>query len=172
MKVLATFDGSEFAEAVLPTLARVAQLPDAEVTFLAVEHEPHGKLASGTVQRGVIATADPMRGGPFEVITPPDTQYAETKEQALERRVNERIDYMAGLRKALPPAAKCYYEVILAHHPAQAIIDWAKEHQPDVIVMATHGRAGLAHAVFGSTAEAVVRSGVAPVLLVRPKGAA
>jgi nucleotide-binding universal stress UspA family protein len=167
MKVLALFDGSEFAEAVLPTLARVASIPDADVTFLAVEHEPHGKLAAGNV--GMIAAADPVRGGPLEVVKPPDTRYAETKEQALDRRVNERMDYLAGLRKALPEATKCQYQVILAHNPADAIIEWAHEHAPDVIVMATHGRAGIAHAVFGSTAEAVVRSGVAPVLLVRPK---
>jgi nucleotide-binding universal stress UspA family protein len=35
--------------------------------------------------------------------------------------------------------------------------------------MATHGRSGLREIVHGSVAAAVLRSGVAPVLLVRPK---
>jgi nucleotide-binding universal stress UspA family protein len=35
--------------------------------------------------------------------------------------------------------------------------------------MATHSRGPLRQALFGSTTEAVVRSGVAPVLLVHPK---
>jgi nucleotide-binding universal stress UspA family protein len=34
--------------------------------------------------------------------------------------------------------------------------------------MATHARSGLAHLIVGSVAERVIRSGVAPVLVVRP----
>jgi nucleotide-binding universal stress UspA family protein len=35
--------------------------------------------------------------------------------------------------------------------------------------MATHGHTGLMHVLFGDVAESVVRSGVAPVLLVHPQ---
>jgi nucleotide-binding universal stress UspA family protein len=49
------------------------------------------------------------------------------------------------------------------------IIERAREEQPDVIVMATHSRQGISHLLFGSTTEEVVRSGVAPVLVVHPK---
>ena len=45
----------------------------------------------------------------------------------------------------------------------------AMSSQPDLIVMATHGRTGLVHILFGDVAEEVVRSGVAPVLLVHPE---
>jgi nucleotide-binding universal stress UspA family protein len=51
---------------------------------------------------------------------------------------------------------------------AKAIIDFARENKVDVIAMATHGRGGLNELVQGSVAAAVVRSGVAPVLLIRP----
>jgi nucleotide-binding universal stress UspA family protein len=35
--------------------------------------------------------------------------------------------------------------------------------------MATHSRRGLRRALFGSTTEAVIKSGIAPVLVVHPK---
>ena len=47
------------------------------------------------------------------------------------------------------------------------IIDYARKHQIDLIVMATHGRTGLAHALVGSVAEKVVRKASCPVLTVK-----
>jgi len=44
----------------------------------------------------------------------------------------------------------------------------AKEKEADLIVMATHGRSGLSHILFGSVAEKVVRKSTCPVLSVRP----
>jgi nucleotide-binding universal stress UspA family protein len=37
----------------------------------------------------------------------------------------------------------------------------------DMIVLGTHGRTGLKHALFGSVAEKVVRKAICPVLSVR-----
>jgi nucleotide-binding universal stress UspA family protein len=53
--------------------------------------------------------------------------------------------------------------------PAAEIIRLALADRPDVIVMATHGHTGVVRALFGATAEEVVRSGVAPVYLVHPE---
>ena len=47
------------------------------------------------------------------------------------------------------------------------IIDYARKHEIDLIVMATHGRTGLAHALVGSVAEKVVRKASCPVLTVK-----
>jgi nucleotide-binding universal stress UspA family protein len=44
----------------------------------------------------------------------------------------------------------------------------AKEGKFDVIVVGTHGRTGLAHALLGSVAERVVRRAPMPVVTVRP----
>lgn len=51
--------------------------------------------------------------------------------------------------------------------PAQVIVDTAKSARADLIIMATHGRTGLAHILMGSVAEKVVRSARCPVLTVR-----
>jgi len=47
------------------------------------------------------------------------------------------------------------------------IIRLAKERGVDMIVLATHGRTGLAHVLMGSVTEKVVRKAPCPVLVVR-----
>jgi len=49
------------------------------------------------------------------------------------------------------------------------ILRFAKEQRSDLIVMGTHGRRGVAHAVMGSVAETVVRTAPCPVLTVRKR---
>jgi nucleotide-binding universal stress UspA family protein len=53
--------------------------------------------------------------------------------------------------------------------PFDQIIRAAKRLRCDLIVLATHGRTGLAHAIMGSVAENVVRRAPCPVLTVRPQ---
>lgn len=57
--------------------------------------------------------------------------------------------------------------VLTSSSPAMTIIDFAKDHDIDIIVMGTHGRGALAHLVMGSVAERVVRLAPCPVLTLR-----
>ena len=50
---------------------------------------------------------------------------------------------------------------------ADHILDFAREHSVDLIVMGTHGRRGLSHLLLGSVAEQVLRSAPCPVLTTR-----
>ena len=54
--------------------------------------------------------------------------------------------------------------------PFIEIIRKAKKEHADIIVMGTHGRTGLDHVFFGSTAEKVVRKSPCPVLTIRLPG--
>ncbi|HKA87015.1 MAG TPA: universal stress protein [Haliangiales bacterium] len=49
----------------------------------------------------------------------------------------------------------------------RAIVDYAKAHDYDVIVMGTHGRTGLPRMLVGSVAENVTRHAPCPVMIVR-----
>jgi universal stress protein A len=49
------------------------------------------------------------------------------------------------------------------------IAEQAHEQRTDLIVIATHGRGVIAHALLGSTAERVVRHAPCPVLVVRER---
>ncbi len=54
--------------------------------------------------------------------------------------------------------------------PFVEIIKTAKDKNADLIVIGTHGRTGIDHMLFGSTAEKVVRKSPCPVLTVRIAG--
>ena len=51
--------------------------------------------------------------------------------------------------------------------PFVEIVTYAREITCDLLIMATHGRSGIMHALMGSTAEKVVRKSPCPVLTVR-----
>jgi nucleotide-binding universal stress UspA family protein len=51
--------------------------------------------------------------------------------------------------------------------PYEEIIRSAQEAAASLIVLGTHGRTGLDHLIFGSTAERVVRGATCPVLTIR-----
>ena len=53
--------------------------------------------------------------------------------------------------------------------PFYQIVRAAKRLRCDLIVLATHGRTGLVHAIMGSVAENVLRRAPCPVLIVRPQ---
>ncbi len=54
--------------------------------------------------------------------------------------------------------------------PALEIVEFARQGGYDLIVVGTHGRTGLRHAILGSVAERVVRRAACPVLTVHPQG--
>ncbi|GAN32826.1 MAG: universal stress protein [Candidatus Brocadia sp. AMX2] len=57
--------------------------------------------------------------------------------------------------------------VIIQGIPFAEIIKASKEYKIDLIVIGTHGRTGLSHAIMGSVAEKVVRKAPCPVLTIR-----
>jgi len=56
---------------------------------------------------------------------------------------------------------------VLTGRPADSIAGYAPTERFDLIVMGTHGRTGLSHALLGSVAECVVRNAPCPVMIVR-----
>ena len=54
--------------------------------------------------------------------------------------------------------------------PYREILREARETGADLIVIGTHGRTGVEHVIFGSTAEKVVRMAPCPVLTIRQGG--
>jgi nucleotide-binding universal stress UspA family protein len=73
-------------------------------------------------------------------------------EDAIEKRRGKGVELKAHLRQA---------------DPRDAIVAAAKDLHADLVVMGTHGRRGIARALLGSVAEAVLRVSPVPVLSVR-----
>ena len=61
-------------------------------------------------------------------------------------------------------------ERVLHAGPPSEVICWlAQERECDLIIMGTHGRTGLRHLLFGSTAEYVLQHARCPVLTIRQR---
>ncbi len=60
-------------------------------------------------------------------------------------------------------------EVVRRGVAEDQIVKFASEEDIDLIIMATHGRSGIAHVVLGSVAEKVVQRSTVPVLTVKPE---
>ena len=93
-------------------------------------------------------------------LTPPEALEQElTAEGGRQLRMLIPAGELAGLQVE---------HVILRGMPFLEIIRYAKANDVDLIVIGTHGRSGMEHIIFGSTAEKVVRKAPCPVLSVRP----
>jgi nucleotide-binding universal stress UspA family protein len=98
----------------------------------------------------------------------PYLQQGRFEELVRQRQAEDR----KRLEEFIPPELKKGLEVEIIHKvgiPFVEIIRAAKEKKTDLIVMATHGRSGLSHILFGSVAEKVVRKSTCPVLSIRPR---
>ncbi|HEY7288590.1 MAG TPA: universal stress protein [Vicinamibacterales bacterium] len=96
---------------------------------------------------------------PGPLFVPPPEKYKEGLRQA-----------ESHLRRLLTHAEreKLHAAVAVAFgDPYREITEYVRRGSIDLIVMGTHGRGGVAHALMGSVAEKIVRSAPCPVLTVR-----
>lgn len=162
-RLLVALDGSRFSEVVLPEVLRLAAGTPATVHLLAVASVPDATTASPISEPLVVGVLAP---GGVVTRTPPPA--AEAKGQALERTIEETEEFLESRAKDLKMSHLSVETAVRFGDPAEEILRYAVEHDVEVIMMATHGRTGLATAVFGSVARQVVQNGKVPVLLVRP----
>ncbi|HAA05338.1 MAG TPA: universal stress protein [Syntrophobacteraceae bacterium] len=89
-----------------------------------------------------------------------DAKFVERATDAATSTIQER--YVSQLKQKQP------YEItILSGYPATEVVELAKEKNIDLIIMGCHGLTGIAHVLFGSTADRVVRKAPCSVLTVR-----
>ncbi len=141
-RVLVPTDGSEITAKAVQTAIAMARQNGAEVFTIAVK-EPFPYSAISEMQP-----------------VPPQEFY-----DAQERIAAERVK--AVMDAALGAGVKCTGHTVEALHPWEAIIDHAKAHSCDLIVMASHGRRGLAALMLGSETQRVLIHTTLPVLVVR-----
>lgn len=99
-----------------------------------------------------------MDGYGYAAISP---ELQEELEQGARRQMAERVSDED--RRELHAKTT----ILVRNSPAAAIVDYAKEHAIDLIIVGTHGRGAIAQVFLGSVAERVVRTAPCPVLTVR-----
>lgn len=148
--LIVALDGSQAAEASLPTAETLARQFGSTVTLLRAVMPIEAALAAEA-----ILTLN-ENGGAVSTVIP------ETRDV----RKNP-VAYLAAVRQRLEAAGID----VETEHPegryAEAIVNRAIHHGADLIIMTTHGYGGLKRAVIGSVADEVVRTAPCPVLLIR-----
>lgn len=96
--------------------------------------------------------------GDYEVFEP-------EQRQRLDSQIHRSL--AAAQRRAETAGAPRVTTQLREGSPAAEIVELAAAGQFDLIVMGTHGRRGLQHAILGSIAERVVRLAPCPVLTAR-----
>jgi nucleotide-binding universal stress UspA family protein len=135
--ILVPLDGSELAECVLPHVMALAPVTAARVTLIQI-------LERSQARTGAAAPIDPLG-------------WHMQKQES-----QSYLDRIAGRLQKLEVE-----QVILEGNPAEAIIEFARSNAVDLIVLSTHGRAGLSEWNVSSVVQKILLRSYRSILLVR-----
>ncbi|MDD5311479.1 MAG: universal stress protein [Dehalococcoidia bacterium] len=142
-KILVPLDGSELAECVFPYVEDIAQKRNSRVeAAFVVEH--------------------------YEMPFYGAVVFDEENLKEIEQYAKEGAEkYMKTVKQRLFSKGIDVNTVVLEGKIADSLVDYANSNSFDLIIMATHGRSGLARWVVGSIAYKVLHYSTVPVLLIR-----
>ena len=144
-RALVPLDGSELAECVLPHVESMAKGCGAQdIVFVRIVEPFH---VPGGYHGTVISEEDVRRI---------DSDNKTSAENYLNQLVS-RMEF-GGVN---------IHSEVISGKAAESIADYATNNAVDLKVIATHGRSGISHWVWGSVADRVLRSACVPVLMVR-----
>jgi nucleotide-binding universal stress UspA family protein len=154
-KILVPLDGSELAECILPHVEKIIKSGGVEEIIFIRVVEPVLLYGSGATDGGY-------------VITPEDTERA--RKSLDDGNESEASNYLAGMVERFQTAGVKVSSVLLKGKVADELVDYIKESDADLIVIASHGRSGIGRWIFGSVTERLLRSVSMPILMVRVPG--
>lgn len=137
--IVVPLDGSELAERALPYAVQLARAADGTLTLVRVAIAP-----------------------------PPARLDGADWEQAQAQAVQEGETYLAAVAEKLAKRVSVATTVRYGRAPRE-IVEMVKQAGAEVVVMATHGRTGLSHVLYGSVAETLLATSPVPVLLVHAR---
>lgn len=150
--ILVPIDGSSRSHTVLPYAAELASKFGGRVVLLYVTPDPVNVMAAAD---GLTYTSSNVAEEYAELRREGDEFLDRAKEALTETQQGLTVEMVqVGLQGR--PIADLIAEVALTQHS-------------DLLIMATHGRSGIAHMLMGSVAEATLKKLHIPVLLLRPE---
>ncbi|MBE0481407.1 MAG: universal stress protein [Dehalococcoidia bacterium] len=144
-RILVPLDGSKLAEAVLPHVEEISKGCNV-VTVILMRVIPPLYLAGDYT------------------ISQTERERIETAHRA------EAESYLKQVAGQLRDAGVNAETEVVPGNAAETIVNYAENNDVDLIIIATHGRSGIARWALGSVADRVVRLSCAPVFMVRPPG--
>lgn len=157
-KIMVTLDGSAFASQALLHAEQLATALGAELILFQVVPDTDGFLPNPSgypamLRKELADEATTLRHESGQAMNPLDI---------VERALENLAD---GLRRH-DLEVRC---VVDTGSPAKKIINYLQHNDVDLLVMSTHGRSGVARALFGSVAQEVSHKVACPILLVKAK---
>jgi nucleotide-binding universal stress UspA family protein len=142
--IMVPTDGSEASDKAVPVGAQLARAQGGEVLLVRVlqpvplEYQTYDTALDPDVYENLVKTI-------------------EDQAQSEVARIRDDLTARSIKTRAITPHG----------FAASTLLDTEQTERPDLVVMATHGRTGLARFALGSVADRLVREGSAPVLLIR-----
>lgn len=90
--------------------------------------------------------------------------------ELLDKAGEDAVTYLQGLASRVTKSGVTVQTFVARDDPADAILDAAKQVNADLIVMASHGRAGFGGAWAGSVSNKILARSTGPFLLIRAPG--
>lgn len=145
-RILVATDGSTLSEQAVAKAIDLSLMTDAELHVITVAHlEPHSYFEGSSV------------------LSQREVEESHRRSVAAAQAMVDAVKGIAlakGVRHAEAVVAK-------SNHVAESIVEFAKNHECDLIVMASHGRRGLTRLLMGSETLHVLTHSHTPVLVLR-----
>lgn len=149
--ILVPVDGSRSAQAVLPHAAELASKFGGHIHLLYVTPDPTNVMAATDGMAYAVNAQEE-----YAALQAEGQQFLEQAKERLHAHYPDlNIEAHQQSRQGRPVA--------------DIIAGAAKDLKADLLIMATHGRSGIAHMMLGSVAEATLKKLHIPVLLLRPQ---
>ena len=142
-RILVPLDGSKLAECVFPYVEDIAKIRTSMVELVTVfepfEMPPHGGMVFDEEN---------------------EKEYNECSKKNAEA-------YIQKIKGRFQSKGIDTESAILVGKVDKSLVDYANDHDFDLIVMATHGRSGVERWIMGSIADKLIHYSTTPVLLIR-----
>ena len=147
-RILVPTDGSQLSECAVPLAETLCRAQEAEALFAQIVEIP--------------------RWANFEAEGYTSAQVYDDLLAALEEEARGNLDGLVGRfhQQGLKATS-----ILRNGSPSMELLQIEEEQRPDLVVMGSHGRTGLARFALGSVADRLLREGSSPVLVVRSFGA-
>ncbi|NQW18651.1 MAG: universal stress protein [Chloroflexi bacterium] len=145
-RILVPLDGTEHSERALPLATEFARRSGAELIVLNV-------------------TPDLADDQPTIDLSNDEEDHTHADLGAVQ------TEYLFGLRETLQERVSRLRVLLAGGDPVEQILQIGDDYEADLIVMATHGRAGLSRGFLGSVTDATISNAHVPILAVRGEAA-
>ena len=146
-RIMVPLDGSELAACVLPHVEAIAKGCNPEEIILVRVVEPlhmHGGEEYGIVQ--------------------------EERKKLEADSMDVAQDYLKRIKRQLEDKGLMVKSAVIFGKAADELVDYVKNNNIDLVIIASHGRSGVSRWVWGSVADRILRGVCVPVMIIRAPG--